>query len=266
MGDVPTIRRFLVSGTKTPGETVLQTFGPGDLECVFIESRPLANGAFEVIASFSERPKMTEQEWLTCDEQDRMFDVLGRDVDPNRVALVWKARGRRVIASDSPLVVHDGPSLACDLIREIFGNPWEPYAKEFVECRTCIVKPGMPILCDRCLMRRVNWKNLPNWLTWQQGTVPSIAQRIYDDEDFGALPILADALEEAGCAEKAILDHLRGVEKCPFCPDGFHTAGGAFTRNKFHACGRCDGKGTRSANHIKSCWALNLFLSRTLDQ
>src|SRR5436853_513959 len=32
-----------------------------------------------------------------------------------------------------------------------------------------------------------------------------------DDRDWGALPVLADALEEAGCADRTILDHLRGA-------------------------------------------------------
>jgi hypothetical protein len=37
-----------------------------------------------------------------------------------------------------------------------------------------------------------------------------LAQAIYNDHRFGDLPILADALEEAGCSATDILDHLRG--------------------------------------------------------
>jgi hypothetical protein len=48
------------------------------------------------------------------------------------------------------------------------------------------------------------------WLTWREGTIPKIARTIYDDRAFERLPILADALEEAGCTEAAVLDHLRG--------------------------------------------------------
>jgi hypothetical protein len=44
---------------------------------------------------------------------------------------------------------------------------------------------------------------------WQEGIIPSLAQRIYDDRAFDRLPILADALEEAGCTDAAVLGHLR---------------------------------------------------------
>jgi hypothetical protein len=47
------------------------------------------------------------------------------------------------------------------------------------------------------------------WLTWRDATVPKLAQTIYDERAFARLPILADALEEAGCADAAILDHCR---------------------------------------------------------
>jgi hypothetical protein len=50
----------------------------------------------------------------------------------------------------------------------------------------------------------------PTWLTWQHGTIPKLAQSIYDERAFDRLPVLADALEEAGCADHAILAHLRG--------------------------------------------------------
>jgi hypothetical protein len=49
----------------------------------------------------------------------------------------------------------------------------------------------------------------PGWLGWNQGTVPRIAQCIYQERAFGCLPILADALEDAGCADPQILHHCR---------------------------------------------------------
>jgi carbon storage regulator CsrA len=49
------------------------------------------------------------------------------------------------------------------------------------------------------------------WLTWQDGTVLRLARAIADKEDYAALPILADALEEAGCADVAILGHCRSA-------------------------------------------------------
>jgi hypothetical protein len=49
----------------------------------------------------------------------------------------------------------------------------------------------------------------PEWLTWQNGTVRRVAQFIYDEHRFQDMPILADALEEAGCNDKRILAHCR---------------------------------------------------------
>jgi hypothetical protein len=49
-----------------------------------------------------------------------------------------------------------------------------------------------------------------NWLTWNDCTVRRIAQAIYDERAFDRMPILADALEDAGCTDRAILDHCRG--------------------------------------------------------
>jgi hypothetical protein len=67
----------------------------------------------------------------------------------------------------------------CDLVREVFGNPFRPVAVE--QC----------------------------WLTWREGTIPKVAQAIYDERAFDRLPILADALEDAGCENVEILNHCR---------------------------------------------------------
>jgi hypothetical protein len=40
--------------------------------------------------------------------------------------------------------------------------------------------------------------------------VVRLAQLIYDQHHFGDMPVLADALEEAGCTDEAILSHCRG--------------------------------------------------------
>ena len=50
----------------------------------------------------------------------------------------------------------------------------------------------------------------PSWLAWNGGTVAKLAAAIYDGRRFADLPILADALEDAGCADAAILAHCRG--------------------------------------------------------
>ena len=49
----------------------------------------------------------------------------------------------------------------------------------------------------------------PAALVWNDGAVRKIAQLIYDDRAFDRLPLLADALEDAGCTDAAILAHCR---------------------------------------------------------
>jgi ATP-dependent Clp protease ATP-binding subunit ClpA len=49
----------------------------------------------------------------------------------------------------------------------------------------------------------------PAWLTWNQGTVANMARTIHDERRWQDLPVLADALDEAGCANAEILTHCR---------------------------------------------------------
>lgn len=49
----------------------------------------------------------------------------------------------------------------------------------------------------------------PGWLAWRDGTVLRLAEGIRCRRDFESLPVLADALEEAGCTETRILNHCR---------------------------------------------------------
>jgi hypothetical protein len=65
-------------------------------------------------------------------------------------------------------------------LREVFGNPFAPVVLDLA------------------------------WLAWQNGTIPRLARGTYDERAFDRLPILADALEEAGCDDADILGHLRG--------------------------------------------------------
>ena len=48
-----------------------------------------------------------------------------------------------------------------------------------------------------------------SWLLWNDGVVSNIARTILEQRRFDLLPILADALEEAGCTDAAILGHCR---------------------------------------------------------
>lgn len=47
------------------------------------------------------------------------------------------------------------------------------------------------------------------WRRWHEDTVGRIAKRINATGDFTAMPILADALEDAGCEDEVVLRHCR---------------------------------------------------------
>jgi hypothetical protein len=47
----------------------------------------------------------------------------------------------------------------------------------------------------------------PNWRTT---AAVGVARQMYESRDCSAMPILADALQDAGCADPNILDHCRG--------------------------------------------------------
>ena len=73
---------------------------------------------------------------------------------------------------------------------------------EQLACQTCLLRdivgnPFRPVLLE------------PFWLAWNDDTLRKMAQVIYDDRAFDRLPILADALEDAGCDSQDILDHCR---------------------------------------------------------
>jgi hypothetical protein len=67
----------------------------------------------------------------------------------------------------------------------------------------------------------------PSWLAWSGGMIARLAEAIYEDRAFDRLPILADALEEAGCTDADILGHCRG-----------------------------------GGNHVRGCWPVDLILGK----
>jgi hypothetical protein len=66
------------------------------------------------------------------------------------------------------------------------------------------------------------------WRSWGGGTVAHLAAGIYAELAFDRLPVLADALEDAGCTEAELLGHLRS-----------------------------DGP------HVRGCWALDAVLGKS---
>jgi hypothetical protein len=79
--------------------------------------------------------------------------------------------------------------------RDIFGNPFRPVA----------FSPA-----------------------WRTDTVLSLAGQMYDSRDFGAMPILADAVQDVGCDNEDILNHCRDT----------------------------------SLTHVRGCWVVDLVLGK----
>jgi hypothetical protein len=72
------------------------------------------------------------------------------------------------------------PQFAVTLVRDIFGNPFRPvvFAPE-----------------------------------WRTDTAVALARTMYDAREFSAMPILADALQDAGCDNDDILGHCRDTKQ-----------------------------------------------------
>jgi hypothetical protein len=91
----------------------------------------------------------------------------------------------------------DKSQMLAALVRDIFGNPFRPGSVH------------------------------RSWLVWNDGAVKKMAQALFDGHRFTDLPILADALEDAGCDNADILSHCR--------------SGG---------------------EHVRGCWVVDLLLGK----
>lgn len=132
---------------------------------------------------------MTESEWVKSQSGLRMYSVISDRLSDRKRRLITAA-----IQPDGPRKDGVRPKVLAKYIREQLGNPFRPYRCE------------------------------PEWRT---ETVLALASAIEAERAFDRMPILADALEEAGCDEQPMLDHLRGP-----------------------------------GPHARGCWVLDLILNR----
>jgi hypothetical protein len=113
--------------------------------------------------------------WLTA---SMTGDFRRAGLIANLAARAWAQRpGDQRLASATTQRVRVHRELQCTMLRCIFGNRFRP------------------VIFDS------------RWLT---PTVTNLAQAIYTDRAFDRMPILADALEDAGCTDASILNHCRG--------------------------------------------------------
>jgi hypothetical protein len=144
------------------------------------------------------------------------------------------------------------------LLRDVFGNPFRPVELRHLGnalCRRCNgagTRPDVypPAPCPAC--------------SCVTPVALSVARRAYECRDFAALPILADALEEAGCEDGPLLWHLRGKERCRACGKEHMVWSDDGGTDLVH-CPVCCGTGWRSLSglHVRGCWALDLILGKS---
>jgi hypothetical protein len=99
------------------------------------------------------------------------------------------------------------PATQAVLLRDIVGNPFRSVSLPW-RCRECGIPCGPPAAGYYCV--KCGSDEARCCCPWLTPTVMSIARTAYDDRRFDLLPILADALEEAGCDNTDILQHCRG--------------------------------------------------------
>lgn len=83
-----------------------------------------------------------------------------------------------------------------------------------------------------------------SWLAWNDGTIRKLARLIYEERRFDDLPMLADALEDAGCTDADILMHCRGYDS--YYPYGGYKEGDIIPARM----------------HVRGCWVVDLLLNK----
>jgi hypothetical protein len=155
-----------------------------------------------------------------------------------------------------------------NLLRDIAGNPCRPWnSQPCPECRgtgeyELLLVGNGTVPCPECggMGWEHDWEtelSLEGCLRWHDGIVPRLAEAIYDERAWDRMPILADALEEAGCDNEDILQHCRGGvseykdgARWYFYTD---TSGPQLTSDY-----------ARAAHvHIRGCWVIDLLLGKS---
>ena len=148
---------------------------------------------------------MTEEEWLTEHLAEALFCALADPLSPRKSRLLACACCRRVWSAMTDPSCRHAVALSepdsdvekafqADLLRDIFGNPFRPVAFD---------------------------------PTRRSEAAVEIAAGIYEDRAFERMPILAGALQDAGCDHPDILSHCR-----------------------------------EPGTHVRGCWAVDLVMGK----
>jgi hypothetical protein len=120
------------------------------------------------------------EEWEVNESYSSTDPLTGR-YDPILIYVfkpipLWTSRHATSKFASSGAVKLREEAAHCQLVRDIYGNPFRPITIS------------------------------SSWLT---STVFALSRQMYDSRDFSAMPILADALQDAGCDNAAVLNHCR---------------------------------------------------------
>ena len=175
--------------------------GPGDraaVEAIEEYARTRRQALLAQAGRLRDGDRRLDRAW--ADDMFRMGDKAERDAaravrdaceaTPMRSSLAYRGvadaaaavelAGGSVRGSPAPTLWPHSPAeraVLADLLRDVFGNPFRPMAFD------------------------------PSWRT---EAVVGVARGMDEARDFGPMPVLADALEDAGCEEAAVLAHCRG--------------------------------------------------------
>ena len=183
----PMLARLRARAKSESGKRKLRLFAVGCCRCIWAKLRDERSRKAVEVAERIADGLASPQEWAHAIEGVRKAREQGGDdycTPRHMYAEVCLSDNEWSVASsfcfwDEP-DDRSGPAPIA-ILRDVFGNPFRP--------------PRRP---ERSL------------LTWNDGVIPKLAQAIYAERAFERLPILADALEDAGCDNGDILAHCRG--------------------------------------------------------
>jgi hypothetical protein len=162
---------------------------------------------------------MTEAEWLACTNPKEMLEFLRSSGKANArklkllalAYLRWAALHYSSPLTEDALRAAEAKAEGEKETSERLGQGWIAAGSLLKEATTAAERA---VLCS--LLRDLFGNPLrlapfpdPSWLAWRDGVVVKLAQAIYPGRAFDRLPVLADALEEAGCHDPDILAHCR---------------------------------------------------------
>jgi hypothetical protein len=207
---------------------------------------------------------MTEAEWLASEDASRVLQSMGRRLSVRKVRLslcgclrtpeVWQLlvspASRRAVEIGEAFVEGTASSLSLSKAQKSATVASQRVSKETQAVRSAAYLASLVCFADRSLLTYLNRPTecvrllkpkvwlfhdilgnpfrpatlCPSWLT---STVVSLAAGIYEEKAFDRMPILADALQDAGCDNEDILQHCR-----------------------------------QTGEHVRGCWCVDLLTGR----